>query len=154
MTESTTTSKLSTWLVEHMSKPSNACIGLDSRAEQGERLGHRVLKAVQQLPQDRSGMITVAERWLAPDLNCLPLVETVSQRKDGKSTVVNQTEITSLKPGEPSPEYFSVPAGFTERPPSAVFAEYRRKYSKEKCEKCVETDRRLDEIYSIQQNVK
>jgi hypothetical protein len=65
-----------------------------------------------------------ATRWLAVDLNCLPLREHAVLR-DGREV---SREAISVTPGEPPAEYFQVPANFQERGPADLNEEFAKKF--------------------------
>ena len=66
--------------------------------------------------KDRFG--DMVERWMAPDLNCLPIKEIdTSSRHHGS---YNVKIATSIKIGEPNEELKSAPRDYTERFPEAI----------------------------------
>ena len=63
------------------------------------------------------------EVWVAPDLDCYEMRSTI-WRTDPDSherRVVGESETVFVAKGEPPSEYFALPAGFRECPPSEIF---------------------------------
>ncbi len=58
------------------------------------------------------------ERWMAPDLNCLPLKKIDTSRQHGGAH--NVLVATSIKIGEPAEDLKAAPPGYTERTPEQV----------------------------------
>jgi hypothetical protein len=81
-------------------------------------------------------------KWLAVDLNCLPLREH-AVRKDGREV---DREAISVKLGEPPAEYFQVPSSYQERGPAALNDEFTRKFPGQQLYDQVAVDR-LQKLY-------
>lgn len=70
----------------------------------------------------------LTERWLAVDLNCVPLREHfITTETDGTETQFFR-EAVLVKPGEPPVEYFEIPANYVERGPAEVNSEVEKKF--------------------------
>jgi hypothetical protein len=68
------------------------------------------------------------ESWRAPALNCYPLREKLFLGDGNEKIVTHVREVISVMPGEPDATLFQIPAGWTERSPSQVYAEFERRY--------------------------
>jgi hypothetical protein len=88
----------------------------------GSILGHPVEYVRENKPR------TLTERWLAADLNCLPLREhLINTESDGRETQFFR-EAVSIKPGEPPVEYFEIPSNYEERGPAEVNSEVEKRF--------------------------
>jgi len=81
-------------------------------------------------------------RWLAVDLNCLPLREHAVW-KNGREVT---REAISVTLGEPPAEYFNVPSDYQERGPADLNAEFARKFPGQQLYDEVVVDR-MQKIY-------
>jgi hypothetical protein len=110
-TESTTSYKLSGQELVPPSCP------IPANAETDTVLGYRVFKVTQKrtAPPDLSG---TRETWIAPDLDCFAM-KAVSTRIHAAGTAAprNTRLVTDVRPGEPAPALFNVPAEYAERSP-------------------------------------
>lgn len=88
------------------------------------------------------------EKWVAPGLHCLPLRESVFVAHAGAPfQLASEVEVISLQRVDPPAQWFKIPAGFAERAPSAVLAEFNRRFPTN-CSQCGEpTDDVLDAAY-------
>jgi hypothetical protein len=80
-------------------------------------------------------------RWLAVDLNCVPLREHAV--RDGREV---SREAISVTLGEPPAEYFQVPSGYQERGPADLNLEFARKFPGQQLYDQVAVDK-LQKIY-------
>src|SRR5262249_15516446 len=127
LTESLTTTRISDARVKQM-RTKSTCTP-DPSASHSSVLGYDVVQAIKTLPAGNHGFLCV-ELWVAPALDCYPLREIVYRSSGGGSEVLtNLREVTSVNPGPPAVDLFVVPRGYAERAPSAVFAEYDRRYA-------------------------
>lgn len=89
-------------------------------------LGYSIEKTSQTVTS-KSGQSMTVERWLAIDLDCIPLREySISTSK--LDQMVNVEEAISVTPGEPPMEYFDITPGYQERGPAAVDREYSTRH--------------------------
>lgn len=84
-------------------------------------LGYQVVKMTGTSPSVSRPMEQF-DKLLAPDLNCFPLREEVSLLNQSQVTARNISTVIQLTRGDPDPALFQIPAGLTERTPSAVLA--------------------------------
>lgn len=100
-----------------------------ANASTEKRLGYTVYRVRKEMGSD-NGIALASEAWIAPDLNCLALVETRLATPAGsdKAQVTNVRTVDSIVLGNPHSELFAFRAEFTERPPSGVIAEFQRRY--------------------------
>jgi len=68
------------------------------------------------------------ERWLAVNLNCIPLRQISYSNAGDASAPHNEISVVSINIGEPDPTLFEPPSNFTERSPSQVLEEYTRRF--------------------------
>ncbi|HYZ74099.1 MAG TPA: hypothetical protein VE641_13535 [Chthoniobacterales bacterium] len=69
------------------------------------------------------------EAWYAADFGCLLVKETVSDLNENGDSRIRYTQtLKTVTLGEPDPALFSIPE-WQERTPSAVFAEFNRKFN-------------------------
>lgn len=88
------------------------------KGESRNILEFRVLKLVS-APNE-----TLAEKresWLAPDLNCEPLLETTQWLTNGKVYSTTTKTATSASQTPASDDLFAIPVGYTEVPPSTFW---------------------------------
>jgi hypothetical protein len=85
------------------------------------------IEYVQENKPSKARQLSV-ERWLATDLNCLPLREhTTMTEKDGTETQFFR-EAVSIKLGEPPAEYFEIPSNYVERGPADINSEVEKRF--------------------------
>jgi hypothetical protein len=128
ITRSVTTTYLSDPSAAKLQQKPTSCTE-DPNPEHSTLLGYDVLKVVDKVPSDSGKMVPIrirTESWVSPELDCLALKRSVYVTKDGPEVLTNLHEITNLVVGDPDPSLFAVPAGYTERSPSAVMSEYNR----------------------------
>lgn len=91
-------------------------LDLDPNSATGEILGYRVR-------QHTFGPEGRQEVWVAPDLDCYELRSTNwhIDSGTGKRYAALISEVIFIAEGEPRAEYFAIPAGFRESPPSEIF---------------------------------
>jgi hypothetical protein len=92
----------------------------------GSILDHPVEYVGENKPSPAPQRLT--ERWLAADLNCLPLREhLIMTESDGREMQFFR-EAVSIKPGEPPVEYFEIPSNYEERGPAEVNSEVEKRF--------------------------
>lgn len=112
-------------------------------------LGFQVFKSSTSLPS-AEGELNAVESWVAPALNCFPLLEThYLARAGGTPKLTSKREITAVVVGDPDPSFFVIPSGNAEVAPSQLYEEHLGLLGKkEACTKCVEgRDKRWDDRY-------
>lgn len=73
------------------------------------------------------------EQWVAPSLNCYPLLTITTVIEDGKEISKKVTEVLDVKLAPLPDSLFAIPSLYSERSPSAVLDEYdRRRHSDRK----------------------
>jgi hypothetical protein len=153
LTESTTTTHLSQEYAESFKTKPSSC-GAEPQAERRTYLGYETLRISRSVKSGSASTIVV-EQWLAPALNCYPLRETYLRPAEGRDPiVVTEREVTSVTPGEPDSSLFDIPSAYKERAPTAVFAEFARRYPNDHgaCdEPCQRGRSRVDQSYYAQQ---
>ena len=152
LTQSLTTYKLTDQHVANRRLRNTSC--LNAGSETRDILGYRVVRVKEKLGGPE-GEVRKVESWRAPDLDCYPLEETLFMGREGSSlSVVNLRKAVEIRPGEPDAALFSIPAGYTERAPSAVIAEFERKYglSRDKCPTCSHMQQPDQAYFSHQRN--
>jgi hypothetical protein len=88
----------------------------------------------------------MAERWLAPDLNCFALREEMTMMPDRSK---HRRVTKSVNLGEPDPALFEIPVtGYTERSPSEVLTLARKKQGVPPSAKSAHTNGTLDKVYT------
>jgi hypothetical protein len=128
LTESVTTTKLTDSFVAGQAAKPARCTE-SANPQRSTLLGYEVEFVDHQSPLMPNGGRHFSKLWLAPALECYPLSKIQGiQQSNGVAVVTNVTEVTSITRGEPAPEVFAVPAGYVERAPTEVFAEYTRRY--------------------------
>lgn len=70
----------------------------------------------------------VHDRWLALDLNCFPMKQTVLKDAGKPQSTHNEIATISISLGEPDAALFMVPLNYTERSPDEVMAEFRNRF--------------------------
>src|ERR1700728_2744326 len=102
---------------------SEAILSPDGNGPTEQLLGHAVVRVEERLE------VVHTVSWLAPDLDCFPLKQTVtflySQQPVGRRDDV----VTKIEETDPPSSMFAVPSDYTERSPLELQAEYARKYS-------------------------
>lgn len=91
-------------------------LDLDTKSERAVMLGYEVRKHT-------FGPEGSNEVWVAPDLDCYEMRST-DWRIDpvsGKRNAARVAEVQYVREGDPPGEYFEIPAGFRECPPSEIF---------------------------------
>lgn len=116
-------------------------------AERGQLLGLDAVR-IEESVKTAKGTELRVEKWVAPGLHCLPLRESVFvAHAGGPFQLASDVEVISLQRVDPPAEWFEIPAGFAERAPSAVLAEFNRRFPTN-CSQCGEhTDDVLDATY-------
>ncbi len=143
LTQSRTTSPLSTRYAQYLSAKPQSC-GESAISEKTRIHGLEVLK-VQNDYTLPSGEIDRVERWVAPVLDCFPLRERFSKGpKAGPFTLKMTRDVTSITRGEPNPSLFLPASQFKERSASEVAEEFKRKYPKLAEEGCTPCTTNLD----------
>jgi hypothetical protein len=143
VTESITTYPQSARMVEIAKAALRSCSN-DSAAEHRSLLGQAVFKRVNDSHAGRIG--SHSETWIAPALSCFPLEATITFFRDGSRFGQRTMQTTSLVIGNPDAALFVVPNGYTERPPSAVFAEFAHRNG-QPCTSCENSSKTLDKAY-------
>lgn len=99
----------------------------DATSKHSTILGYDVVESIE--VRNQSGETWRTESWTAPALDCFPLRETTYIGKTGGSAVLTSVrEATGVVMGQPAASLFEIPAGYTERAPSQVLAEFNRRY--------------------------
>ncbi|HLJ12984.1 MAG TPA: hypothetical protein VKV15_00690 [Bryobacteraceae bacterium] len=147
VTESVTTYKLTSAEAQHLSSPAQC-----ASVVRGTREKILDFQAVQQNETITAGsrVITI-QRWVAPALNCLALrsITDIVDDRELKAHIVEQASSIQLTP--PDASLFAVPANYTERTPSQVFAEAARRKGQE-CTTCTSAaSQQLDMAYRNRQ---
>jgi hypothetical protein len=79
-------------------------------------------------PPSPAGEHKQIEEWAAPDLDCFPLVQTITQSlADGMQYKTIRT-VTFVVTGEPAESLFTVPENYVERSPAETAVEFSRRY--------------------------
>jgi hypothetical protein len=124
-----------------------------STGETSTILGFNVRRITkEQVVQDR---LVRRESWVSPDLNCIPLKQTVTVTQNGKLTATTTRRMLSVAMEEPSdPKLYEIPSYLVERRPSEVISIHREKMAAlgtPRCENCstkiTETLEHRDLIY-------
>jgi hypothetical protein len=152
LTESITTYKLSDKAVELRRGQTDPTCSAPRSAARARLLGFDVVRLEEQraLPD---GEIWKVESWRAPSLNCLRLKETFYLgRQDSPLSVTNVRLVTEVRRERPAASLLTIPAAYVERSPSAVVAEYQRRYAQAQdvCPTCLRMEA-PDRAYHNQQ---
>lgn len=116
-TASVTTMALPSGTRDWMLAESRKCAG-DTSAERSELRGYAVVREVVGTGSaGDAANTTSAERWLAPELDCLALDTTVVE--GGK--MLASLQVVNVRLGDPDPRLFAIPAGYSEMSPMDVF---------------------------------
>jgi hypothetical protein len=89
------------------------------------------------------------EVWVAPDLDCYEMGSTNwhIERATGKRYTARVSEVVFVAEGEPPSEYFAIPAGFRECPPSEIFRSAQKAMDHQTAENNSQFYQRADEQY-------
>lgn len=149
LTQSATTYNLSDAAIHRYRSADVSCLA--PNLPRMKFLGHEVVRTRERLPSPASE-ISEMESWRAPHLNCQPLMQLHYLSKGGSPLqLTNARRATAVTVGEPDPRAFEIPAGLTERAPSAVMEEfYRRHKPGEPCANCGKMEA-SDRAYSAHQ---
>jgi hypothetical protein len=79
-------------------------------------------------PSARPGDREEVEERVAPDLDCFPLVQTITQWTADGTEYKTIRMATFVVPGDPAESLFSVPESFVERSPLEAAAEFSRRF--------------------------
>ena len=114
----------------------------DPNSERAEILGYEVR-------QHTFGPDGLQEIWVAPDLDCYEMRATNwhVDRVSGKRYAARVSEVVFVAEGEPPPEYFAIPAGFRECPPSEIFRNARQAMGDQTADNSSQFYQRADEQY-------
>jgi hypothetical protein len=104
----------------------NNCEGIGGHTGEAQTiLGFGTVKVVsqnqQKSPDGKDDLIQKQESWLAPDLNCLHLLQTTTWTYNGQPDGETTETATNAITGEPDPALFQVPANSAEVPPSVFY---------------------------------
>jgi len=143
-TESLVTYPYSAKSVARLSAAPAAC-SADPNAQHATLLGYDTVIVRRNLAGP-PGEVTKATYWRAPTLNCFALKEVVTLECETCPPARNTREALLVSEGDPSPTLFEIPAGYVERTPSQVFAEFARRFPA-RPQTPAETGRRLDQVY-------
>lgn len=106
--------------------PTKDCGGKDA----GSILGYRVelVQDVVRAPKEQSPRSTSRTRWLAINLNCVPLREQIALTDENGKTTNFRRDAVRVNIGEPSAELFDVPPSYQERSPADLNKEFERRH--------------------------
>lgn len=104
----------------------NNCEGIGGHTGEAQTiLGFETVKVVsenhQKSPAGNDDLIQKQESWLAPDLNCLHLLQTTTWTYNGRADGETTETATNAIAGEPDPALFQVPTNAVEVPPSVFY---------------------------------
>jgi hypothetical protein len=104
-----------------------ACTGA-MLSEKGDRSTEKLLGyPVIRVEETSTIMHTVS--WVAPELDCFPLRQTVALLDAKHAGLHHDTVVSKIEEGEPPSYIFVVPREYSERSPVEIQTEYARKYS-------------------------
>lgn len=126
MTESTTTYPLSAAWASRLATPETSCSS-DANAPHKTMLGYDVVEVKRTRPGP-GGQTMVVNGWDATALNCFPLERTTTVRSAGGISFRRTVTAISVAAGPPDSALFQVPANYTERSPSQVFAAFAKRF--------------------------
>lgn len=114
----------------------------DPNSGRAEILGYEVR-------QHTFGPEGTQEVWVAPDLDCYEMRVTNwhADRATGKRYAALVSEVVFVAEGEPPVEYFDMPAGFRECPPSEILRSVRKAMDHRTAENNSQFYQRADEQY-------
>jgi len=114
----------------------------------GKILNYSVLRLSEELRDAKTGTVRRFDTYVAPDLDCFVLKRIGTTTTPSGQSATTTTEVSNIVIGEPNAELFTVPANYTERSPSAIFAESARTEGIE-CVACAsKRAKQLDEQYN------
>jgi hypothetical protein len=150
-TQSVTTYLLPEATAQFLSTAPATCTD-DSSAERAAIGGYEVVRTTQQMTLS-NGRTVREESWVAPALGCLRLRQSVTVQNGSGTLHRTEREVLFLVEGEPPASLFRVPAEYTERSPSEVMAEQRRRSAGAGCitAACQSGAEKLDEVYRSHQ---
>ncbi|MCC7174408.1 MAG: hypothetical protein IT159_04360 [Bryobacterales bacterium] len=155
ITESLTTSAMTPRAAEQYLVRPGGC-GARPGAPRLTVAGYEGVQVIRENPAPSLGGTMRFERWFATGLDCLELKSALYwPGPDGQARLAKETVVTSVAVGEPDSALFAIPASYIERSPSAVFAEFERRYpsvKKQPCEApdCNDAGTVLDRAYYAQ----
>jgi hypothetical protein len=101
---------------------SEAILSPDANRSTEQLLGHAVVRV-----EEISNTIHTV-RWVAPDLDCFPLGQTVALLDPKHAGLHHDDVVTKIEEVDPPSSMFAVPSDYSERSPLELQAEYARKY--------------------------
>jgi len=101
---------------------SEAILPAEGNGSTEQLLGHAVVRVEEQLK------VVDTVSWVAPDLDCFPLEQTVTFLDPQHSGLHHNDVVTKIEEGDPPSSMFVVPSDYTERSPLELQTEYARKY--------------------------
>ncbi len=142
-TESLVTFKLSKGAASFFQSQRVAC-GKVPNPQRSTLLGYDVVELTEPFgPPEGTDTVT---RWLAPSLGCFPLKEVYDIAAEGGGRWKTVRQALFVIPGEPSADLFNIPGNYTERSPSELNAEFKRRYPGQHAFPDV-TAQRLESLY-------
>lgn len=154
LTESVTTYKLNDTAVAFHRRHTDATCSAASSSPRERLLGFEVVRLEERTAMP-DGEIRKVESWRAPSLNCLSLKETLYLgRQEAALSITSMRIVNEVQLQEPANSLLTTPAGYVERAPSAVLAEYRRRYApnQDVCPTCGRAEAADGAYYSHQKN--
>jgi hypothetical protein len=100
---------------------SDAILSANSDRSTEQLLDHAVVRV------EEASDILHTVSWVAPDLDCFPLRQTVALLDSKHLGLHHDTIVTKIEIGEPPSSMFDVPQDYTERSPLEIQTEYARK---------------------------
>ena len=101
---------------------SDAIVSANSGRSTEQFLGYTVVR----LEETSKAMNTIS--WVAPDLDCFPLRQTVTFLEPAHAGLHHEDVATKIDEVEPPSSMFDVPWDYIERSPAEIQAEYSRKF--------------------------
>jgi len=101
---------------------SEAILSPNANRSTEQLLGYAVVRV-----EETSNVIHTVS-WVAPDLDCFPLGQTVALLDPKHAGLHHDVIVTKIEDGDPPSSMFTVPSDYTERSPLEIQAEYARKY--------------------------
>lgn len=126
MTESTTTYPLSAAWASRLATPETSCTS-DANAPHKSILGYDAVEVKRTRPGP-GALTTVVDDWDAAALNCFPLERNATVSSAGSISFHRTVTAISVAAGPPDSALFQVPANYTERSPSQVFAAFAKRF--------------------------
>src|SRR6202034_1151946 len=99
---------------------SEAILSPDGNGPTEQLLGHAVVRVEEKLE------VVHTVSWLAPDLDCFPLKQTVTFLDSQQPVVRRDDVVTKIEETDPPSSMIAVPSDYTERSPLVLQAEYAR----------------------------